>query len=138
MRKMLETLLPKESCSVMKRDMDLIRAILQRVEEADKSLSFNDLSFEGKTANEVGYHVDILIHHDFIDGNVERTWGGDYVAMNVVGLTWDGADFLEATGNNEVWSRAKEAVRNTVGSTTLSVIKATCEAVASSLIKSAL
>ncbi len=35
----------------MKRDMDLIRSVLQRVEAADRSLSLPDLEFEGKTVN---------------------------------------------------------------------------------------
>ena len=90
----------------MKRDMDLIRSVLQRVEAADRSLSLPDLEFEGKTVNEVGYHVELLVHQGFIDGSIKRAWGGDCVAIHVAGLTWDGADFLEATGNNEVWSRA--------------------------------
>lgn len=122
----------------MKRDMDLIRSVLQRVEAADRSLSLPDLEFEGKTVNEVGYHVELLVHQGFIDGSIKRAWGGDCVAIHVAGLTWDGADFLEATGNNEVWSRAKTAIKTSVGTTTLSVVKSVCETVASSLIKSSL
>ena len=57
----------------MKRDMDFIREILLRVED-DPRLNgshfvvFNTSDFEGRTQDEIAYHIDLLFENDFVKG----------------------------------------------------------------------
>lgn len=122
----------------MKRDMDLVKRILEIVEDADAAVDLLNAAIEDKSSNEIGYHAELLIEHGFLDGKVQKAWGGDYVSTSIKGLTWDGQDFLESMRDKKVWSKAKKVIRETVGSTTFSVIKETCNLVALSMIKKAI
>ena len=108
----------------MRRDMDLVRAILLAVEEADRPVRAQEVVPEGYTFAEVVYHVELLKAHGLVDARVTRSKGA--VVAEVLGLTWDGCDFLDAMRDDRVWERAKCAVREAVGSTTMGVVKAAC------------
>ena len=120
----------------MKRDMDLVRDILLKVEEAERALpvgAFYDLR---ASKDVVDYHLELLIAHGFLDGTLHGSWGSRVVGGEIDGLTWDGQDFLEAVRDERVWRAVKKAVYEAVGSTTFDVVKATCSMVATSMIKS--
>lgn len=122
----------------MKRDMDLIRDILLIVESAVGMIELSNAGIKSHSDNEIGYHLEMLIDHGYIDGDVKTSWGGDYIQMTAKALTLDGHDFLDAMRDNKVWSKAKKVISDTVGSTTLSVIKETCNMVALAAIKGAI
>jgi len=44
----------------MKREMDLIRQILLEVENIPAAIGFRNLEFEGKSQEEVSYHIALL------------------------------------------------------------------------------
>ncbi len=94
----------------MKRDMDLIRDLLLRIESDptfdgvhwipfDKSYEFAGHSFE-----EVTYHVDLLFEARLIKGN-DR---GD--APMIRGLTWEGHEFLDDIKDSGIWEKTKARV----------------------------
>lgn len=122
----------------MKRDMDLVRRILLDVESAPREVSLGDFDYEGKAENEVGYHIELLVHHGLIDASVKKDWGGDYILATVNGLTWDGYDYLDAIRDTKVWTKTKKVIKETVGSTTMAIIKETASAIARQTILSSL
>ena len=90
----------------MKRNMDLIRAILLYVEEHDdgtKSLAVNALTLpdEYRTVNELSFfeHIALMKERGLIetDGYLIRR------------LTWEGHEFLDNSRSPEVWNAAKES-----------------------------
>lgn len=83
----------------MKRNLDLVRSILLKVEKSEDYLELTDL-FEARgrikgcefTNTEIIYHVELLIAHGFIDGKLKRDMNGYVIDSCICGLTWDGTD----------------------------------------------
>ena len=124
----------------MKRDMDLIRLILLRVEEQDPNTSsYESITIDGYTSGEVREHIKLLanagmisdVHHD-LDGNV---W--------VRSITWDGYDYLDKVRDNTIWKKTKDAIKekglplifDTIKTISSAFITAAAEGVANSIIK---
>lgn len=72
----------------MKRDMDLIRAILLRVEEEYGGISITNLSIEGINYADNGIY-----------------------SFSVGGLTWDGAEYLDKIRDDSLWEKTKTIAR---------------------------
>ena len=91
----------------MKRDMDLVRAILIDVEQCSDWAGGDLPEFDKWSQAEVGYHVKIMIEVGLLDG-CEQTGDGD-VGYNFGGieLTWTGHEFLAMARDNTAWKKAK-------------------------------
>lgn len=113
--------------------MDLVRSILMQVEAAQRPIDSGELDCLGKSPDEVLYHIEIMCQRGLIDAKLNRAWGGDVTDCTVSGLTWDGRDYLDAMRDARVWSRAKRAIADSVGSTTFDVVKRVCVAVATKM-----
>ncbi len=92
----------------MKRDWELIRLILSRI-EADGDLAsrwFAD-RFPEWPADTVSYHLWLLISAGLLTGqcNSEAPRAG-FVCYGVA-LTWSGHEFLAAVRNDTAWARIK-------------------------------
>ncbi|WP_083339127.1 DUF2513 domain-containing protein [Chromobacterium sphagni] len=93
----------------MKRDLDLIRKILLRIENQPHDACGYSLSMEGYDQGIVDSHLDLMLEANLIKGHVLRHQG--VVAQFLVdGLTWGGHDFIDASKNDTVWAAAKEKV----------------------------
>lgn len=122
----------------MKRDMDLVRQLLANIEAAESSVSVESLAVAvGRPKAEASYHLRLLQAHGLIDATLKQDITGDWFGQ-VLGLTWDGCDYLDAIRDERVWERTKKVVSETVGSTTMAVVKSAAVAVAEALIKSAI
>ncbi|MBQ9005984.1 MAG: DUF2513 domain-containing protein [Atopobiaceae bacterium] len=121
----------------MKRDMDLVRRILTVTEKAESAIDVNDLATDAHSMESVIYHVRMMEHHGLIDATVKFADDGCYVGW-VTALTWDGCDYLDAIRDESVWRKTKQVVKETVGSTTLDIIKETAKLVAMTAIKAQL
>ena len=119
----------------MKRDMDLVREILMAVEDSGTPLPVADLVSQDHGIYEVVYHVNLLDSHGLIDGpsEIQVLDEGNLVRGKIDGLTWDGHDYLDAIRDKKVWAKTKQVIKETIGSTTLSVIKQVAEKVALSM-----
>ncbi|BAK45582.1 DUF2513 domain-containing protein [Eggerthella sp. YY7918] len=120
----------------MKRDMNLVRTLLIEIEGADSQIIFTDASIDGYTLNDIAFHIELMDSHGLLFGaNTQYTSSGRAVNATVEGLSWDGFDYLDAIRSPKVWSKASNAIRDTVGETSLGVIKDVCSTLAASLIK---
>lgn len=117
----------------MMRDMDLVRSILLQVEHAEGARECGELDFMGHSQDEVYYHIDMMRAHGLIDATVKREWGGSIIHASVTSLTWEGHDLLDSMRDDRVWSRAKKALAESVGSTTFDVVKSLCSSIATKL-----
>ncbi len=109
----------------MRRDMDLIRALMLAVESAGDYLGVDsgDLHIEGRSAAEIANHVRLLVQAGLLEGS-EATGDGDgdgtwcFISLR---LTWDGCEFLDAARDDTRWRRARDQIRK-VGSVTLPLL----------------
>ena len=106
----------------MKRDMELIRAILLEVEKSEYGYFRDKLKINGYTEEEIGYHSYLIIEAGLADGPNCTVMGSKSPEAEVTSLTWEGHDFLDAVKNENVWNKSKEKLKK-VGSASLSVVK---------------
>lgn len=103
----------------MKRDMDLLRLLLLRSEgdeSAEKELEKYEVDLRAK-------HVQLLIDANLVEGIALRDEDNEIVASCVSRITWLGYDFLDATRDATVWSKAKDKVLKPGASWTFELLK---------------
>lgn len=100
----------------MKRDMDLVRQILLKIETSDDELGLNDL-IEPKATNQdvvaLAYNLGLIVDEGFVTGVeahtlVEKNWFS-------LQLTWRGHEFLDTLRDPTVWSKTKEVAAKAGG-----------------------
>ena len=94
----------------LKRDMDLIRQILLRIESWDQWLQ-SGFDMCGYEKNIVDYNLVLLISRGLVDGHVNRSIKGN--PHLIVGqLTWEGQDFLDAIRSDSIWQKTKDHMKS--------------------------
>jgi hypothetical protein len=92
----------------MKRDMDLVRSLLLRVEDLSWPM-MNELMVDEKDAGErarVGYHLRMLVEEGFLTGDdgsgmMHEDWYN-------LQLAWQGHEFLDTLREKTVWEKSKK------------------------------
>jgi len=95
----------------MRRDPDLLLAILERIERESRGWMLDASVFEDlgeETA--VGYHLHLMEDAGFyVPGGTMSM--GNWEPKAPLRLTHEGHEFLDAARNPDVWEQAREAVR---------------------------
>lgn len=107
----------------MKRNMDLVRAILLELEAGT-------LVTEGThTANVAGYspelvadHLQILVDAKLIEATFVPTYGDAIPAVSDPRLTWAGHEFVDVMKNDTVWRKTMKFVADKGGGATLAIV----------------
>ena len=102
----------------VKRDMDLIREILLRIEgnqQMDGTREFyfrnaEEMGIPNCSTDELAYNLGLLIMAGFVDGAV-----GAVMPMVVRSLTWEGHEFLDNIKNDDIWQKTKRQFSNLSG-----------------------
>lgn len=89
----------------MKRDMNLIRLLLLRIERAEE-VDLSEYSEDQRI-----YHSALLVEAGLVDGVVCKNADGHPSAVASIRLTWKGHDFLDAARNESVWTKATGTLR---------------------------
>lgn len=105
----------------MKRDMDLIRAILMELEELPENGGCNDVAVPGHSDQEIFAHVRLLNEAGLIEAVDFSTM--DRMVWKPKRLTWDGHEFLDAYRDETFWDKGKELVLKAGGGLTLEGLK---------------
>ncbi len=95
----------------MKRNMDLIRAILIKLEEYQHGHAPNDLGISGFSEEEIGYHCFLLDNAGLINAADDTCSGSPSPSAIPISLTWDGHEFIANAKNENIWGQAKETVK---------------------------
>lgn len=100
----------------MKRDMDLIRKVLLKIEEKEDDSSLLHVEVEGYDQENVDYHVRKLhsaklIYAIYGDGNPYAT-----------DITWEGHEFLDNVKNESVWKKTKDVVVKNGGTASFAIV----------------
>lgn len=106
----------------MKRDMDLIRAIilyLQRDKEYDLEEFYEEFRSNGYDIPVVKEHVYLLVEAGYVEGDgcLEN---GLYMALR---LTWHGHEFIDTINSDRVWGDVKDRVKRLGGSFSFEIVK---------------
>ncbi len=107
----------------MKRDMDLCRLILFKIEDEYRSTALFNLQIDGYDIETIAYHCDLLFEASLIK-SYKPTYASDEIYFFSVGaLTWEGHDFLDNIRENTMWNRTKNSIKENALPMTLEVIK---------------
>ena len=107
----------------MKRDMDLIRDLLIKIEEAPEPTNSSALTAEVSPdeARRIIDHLRLLQDGGLIDCISSNPISGSWRCQNIK-LTWEGHDFLDTVRDPEVWQRTKEGASK-MGGWTFDLLK---------------
>ena len=127
----------------MKRDMELVRKILLKIEEDYRSSALINLAIDGYDMETVAYHCRILNDAGLVS-DYEGKYASNQLYMFWVGpLTWEGNDFLDKIRDNSIWHKTKDAITKkglpliieTIKTVANAFITAAAEGVANSILK---
>lgn len=96
----------------MKRDMDLIRELLLKLEAL--KMRPGDVVHMMQDDDEIkipGYEPDVIEYHATLIGSAGLIDSGTVRAMQGItfrALTWEGHDFLDAIRDPEIWAKTKK------------------------------
>jgi hypothetical protein len=105
----------------MKRDMDLIRELLLRLESLPLrpgsivhiTPDAEEIAIAGHDADQIEYHLSQIAKAGLIDqGGVEPMIG-----IGFRSLTWDGHDFLDSVRDPRIWEKTKKGIEGAGGFT---------------------
>lgn len=107
----------------MRRDMDLIRDILVKLENLEESEFRGYFTVDGFEPKIVDYHLELLRGHGLVKG--EYTLGDRKIWISL-NLTYSGHDFLKSLSSETIWSKVKEGVKSKgmeIGQVPIEVLK---------------
>lgn len=106
----------------MRRDMDLIRTIILKLESLDLKpgaiiICHNidkDFPITGYNSNQIAYHFNLIAEDGLIDTGGRNPNSRSFTFR---GLTTKGHDFADSVRDDKIWAAAKEGVLNAGGFT---------------------
>jgi hypothetical protein len=116
----------------MKRDMNLIRAVLIETEKLPDDDAMHDIAVQGFTEAEISNHVRLSDEAGFIDAEDLTTLSG--VCWKPKRLTYEGHEFLDSIRSDTVWEKAKALTLKSTGTLTIEGLKIALPHVLKSLI----
>lgn len=118
----------------MKRNWDMIRNILLRVEELEPNALLTLESFPMNEHNEVSHHLEILEEAGLLYGKIHKTPGGSPHSFHLIRLTWLGHDFLESIRSDIMWEEIKAQLNAKKVGMKIENIMATAQAITKRLL----
>lgn len=116
----------------MKRNMNLIRAVLIETEKLPDDDAFYDISIEGFTEAKISNHVRLCDEAGFIEAQDLTT--NDGVCWKPKRLTYQGHELLNGIRSDTVWEKAKALTLKSTGRLTIEGLKIALPHVLKSLI----
>ena len=116
----------------MKRDFDLIREILLKVEEKNFKSSLRKINIYNYSKDDIEYNVKLLIDNDFLEGTVAYTSSG--LLLSIGNMTYQGHDLLDSMRDKNFFDKVKEYAKEKSVPLTLDTIKAVVPALVKSLL----
>lgn len=108
----------------MKRDMDLVRKILLAMEEHEHGFAPRQIDIEGYSGEQIAYHAYLMDEAGLIKA-ANTTHMGSSSPEGMPGeMTWEGHEFLDAARSDTIWNKAKQKIKETGGSVTISTLTA--------------
>ncbi len=118
----------------MKRDWELVRKILFKIEElpAARGQSVPSSSFEGYDSEFVAYHMEIMNDAGLINALCSKSINAPASAAGL-SLTWDGHEFLDKIRSETLWMKIKGVAKDKGLDLSIDPIKAIAKAAMESM-----
>lgn len=118
----------------MKRDFELIKQILLKIEDRETTSPILDLEIDGYDQNLVNYQIYLLDQADLIQAEIVRVGANEIHDPVIYEMTWNGHEFLDAARNETIWNKTKDLIKEHGGSVPFEVLQSLLKQVALSLI----
>lgn len=122
----------------MKRDMELIRKILFKVEETVDNVAEINLEVDGYSMNQVAYHCALLFEGGYIHDYEGQYASDDIHSFGIGRLTWEGHDFLDKIREDTIWVKTKDTISSKGLPFVFDVVKSVSTGIISGLVKNAI
>jgi hypothetical protein len=108
----------------MKRDLNLVRKILFKMEAEEELSTYNlgSVEVDGYSEQQVNYHMKImaqagLLHVDVreLPSPIDTQWEIPKAHISCYSISWNGHEFLSAASDNARWEKAKNAMEKAGG-----------------------
>jgi hypothetical protein len=107
----------------MKRDLDLVRSILQWMEaHPHGSVANQQIMVQGHTDEEIGYHAHLMHQAGLIRAAELKSMDSQSPLAMPLSITWEGHDFLDAAKDESLWAKAKTKVIAPAGGVAFSLL----------------
>jgi Hypothetical protein (DUF2513) len=117
----------------VKRDLDLIRRILIAAEGIDPNEPYlPPTEFSDVDSAVLGEHFKLMTELDLVEASWSTAVNGVIVPIGIMRLKNPGHDFLAAIRNETIWEKTKVKIKDSVGTTTLELVKVVATGLASS------
>ena len=107
----------------LKRDMDLCRKILFKIEEQYIDTALSNLELENYDNFQIAYHCKILNEAGLIGYYNAQYADNSLYFFSVGSLTWEGHDFLDKIREDTTWNNVKKIIKDKALPFTLEVAK---------------
>jgi Hypothetical protein (DUF2513) len=108
----------------LKRDLDLIRRILIAAEGIDPSIPYLPASeFADVLPAVMGEHLKLMTESDLVEADWDLSISGVVIPGAIMRLKNPGHDFLAAIRDETIWKKTKVKIKDSVGTTTLEMVK---------------
>ena len=104
----------------MRRDMNLVRDILLKLEDHADPLDWAEIAIEGRSELEISYHIMLMDEAGLITAT--DCSSNDGLAWEAKSLTWHGHEFLDAARNPTVWKKSLDLVGGAMGAVSFAVV----------------
>lgn len=113
----------------MKRNLDLIREILLRIESNEQNATLSSSSFHDLNENNdvIDYHLYLLADAGYIEYLEVPIIGHYYPQIIVQWITNDGCDYLDSIRSPKIWAKTKEKLKDVGGQASFDVVKTIAE-----------
>ncbi|HAB53780.1 MAG TPA: hypothetical protein DCE80_16660 [Ignavibacteriales bacterium] len=106
----------------MKRDLDLVRKILLAIEAMVNGRVDCDIEIPGFTKDQIGYHVFLMGQAGLLKVVDITDLDSKSPQAAPIHLTWAGHEFLDASKDEGLWSKAKSKVIKPAGGVAFDVL----------------
>jgi len=107
----------------MKRDLELVKYILEYFENKQDWKPEENLKIDNFDDKLVSYHVDIMYEAGLINGEAITSETGRIYNVLPFRLTWEGHEFLDNIKDKKRWTKIKELVSSKGGNFSIELIK---------------
>ena len=122
----------------MKRDMELIRKILFKIEEEYVSTALVNLRIDSYEKEQIAHHCKLIYEANLIDDYSEKYASNDLYLYSVGALTWEGHDFLDQIRQDTIWNKIKNVITRKGLPVSIDIIKSIATSIISSMTQSAI
>jgi hypothetical protein len=107
----------------MRRNLDLVRSILQWMEDQPEGRNINwKIDIAGATSEEIGYHAHLMAQAGLITAADATALENHSPNAIPTSITWAGHEFLAASRDNTLWAKAKTHVIGPAAGATFSIL----------------